>query len=112
MLEDAVCTEIEMRRLQKNYATVVCRCSLKSCKKNLISWNSTQKLLVQRKEFCRALLQVGRFDLLRVERSLLQCHIKASVLLDEMLSCLEMLSLLTFRRSLPCKPARIIVVKT
>ena len=100
MLEDAVCTEIGIRKLQKNYAKVVCRCSLESCEKTLICWNSTQKLLVQRKEFCRASLRVGRVDLLCVERSLLQCHMKASVLLDEMLCCLDMSLLLTFSRFL------------
>ena len=69
MFEDAVSTEIDVRMLQKNYANVVCRYSIKFCKKNVICSNSTQKLLVQRKEFCDASRQVGRSGLLRVERS-------------------------------------------
>ena len=88
MFEEAVCTEIDCRKLQKNYAIVVCGYCLKFCKKNVICSNSTQKLLVQRKEFCDASLQAGQSDLLCVERSLLQYHIKAPALLDEMLSCL------------------------
>ena len=47
----------------------VCRYSLKFCKKNVICSNSTQKLLVQKKEFCDVSLQVGRFNVLCVERS-------------------------------------------
>ena len=35
MLEDAVSTEIDVRELQKNYAIVVCKYSLKFCKKNV-----------------------------------------------------------------------------
>ena len=96
MFKDAVCTEISIRKLQKNYATIVCRCSLKPCKRNIICLNSTQKLLVQIKEFFRLTLQAGRFDLLCVERSSLQCHIKASVLLDEVLFCLEIPLMLPF----------------
>ena len=69
MFKDAVSTEIDVRKLQKNYAIVVCRYSLNFCKKNVICSNSTKKLLVQRKEFCDASLQVGQSDLLPVERS-------------------------------------------
>ena len=77
MFEDAVSTEIDVRKLQKNYAIVVCRYSLKFCEKNVICSNSTQKFLVQMKEFCDAALQVGLSDLRRVERSVLQYHIKS-----------------------------------
>ena len=69
MFEDAVSTEIVVRKLQKKYAIVVCKHSVKFCKKNVICSNSTQKLLVQRKEFRDASLEVGRSNLLRVERS-------------------------------------------
>ena len=48
MFEDAFCTEIDVRKLQKNYAVVVCRYSLKFCKKNVICSNAAQKLLVYR----------------------------------------------------------------
>ena len=69
MFEDTVSIEIVVRKLQKNYAMEVFRYSLKFCKKNAICSNSTQKLLVQKKEFCDVSLQVGRFNVLCVERS-------------------------------------------
>ena len=78
MLEDVVCTQIHVRKLQKSFlisADVLNRCSLiKQYKRNWICSNSAQKLLAQRKEFYLVTLQVGRFDLLRVEGLLLQCQ--------------------------------------
>ena len=65
----AVSTEIVVRTLQKNYAIVVCRYSLKFCKKNVICSNSTQKLLAQKNDFFDVSLQVGRSNVLCVERS-------------------------------------------
>ena len=69
IIEDAVCTEIDVRKLQTNHDIAMCRYSLNLCKKNVISSNSTQKLLVQKKELCDVSLQVGRSNLLCVERS-------------------------------------------
>ena len=52
IFEDAVCTEIDVRKLQTNYDIAMCRYSLNFCKKNVICSNSTKKLFVQKKEFC------------------------------------------------------------
>ena len=69
MFEDTVSIQIVVRKLQKNYAMEVCRYSLKFCKQNVIFSNSTKKLLVQQKECCDVSLQVGRSNVLCVERS-------------------------------------------